>query len=209
MISRDTISLVRDRTDIVAVISEAVPSLKKRGRRFVGLCPFHQEKTPSFSVNPDTGFFHCFGCKESGDAISFLERVEGYAFAEAVRALAERAGVPIEEERSAASSEADRHRKERESLYGVMQLAAAWYEQQLREHANRSFATDEISRAAASRSTRPRCRPSRVGYAPPGVGGPLVAPEEARHPRPPRQSRWGSSFLARAARATTTAFATG
>ena len=57
MISKDTISLVRDRTDIVAVVSESVPSLKKHGRRFVGLCPFHKEKTPSFHVNPDTGLF--------------------------------------------------------------------------------------------------------------------------------------------------------
>jgi DNA primase len=166
MISRDTISLVRDRTDIVAVISEAVPSLKKRGRRFVGLCPFHKEKTPSFSVNPDSGFFHCFGCKESGDAISFVERVEGYAFAEAVRALAERAGVPIEEERSAAADDADRHRKERESLYGVMQLAAAWYEQQLREHPHRSLATDEIARRGLALDA-PALQAFRVGYAPP------------------------------------------
>src|SRR5579863_1357819 len=95
MISKDTISLVRDRTDIVAVISDSVPTLKRRGRRFVGLCPFHKEKTPSFHVNPETGRYHCFGCKESGDAFTFLERIEGYSFIEAVRALAERAGIPI------------------------------------------------------------------------------------------------------------------
>jgi DNA primase len=167
MISRDTISLVRDRTDLVAVISEAVPSLKKRGRRFIGLCPFHKEKTPSFNVNPDTGFYHCFGCKESGDAFTFLERVEGYAFAEAVRALAERAGVPIEEERGAQPTDAERHRKDREALYGIMQLAAAFYEQQMREHPHRSYATDEIAR----RGLEPECgalQAFRVGYAPSG-----------------------------------------
>jgi DNA primase len=170
MISRDTISLVRDRTDIVAVVSEAVPSLKKRGRRFIGLCPFHKEKTPSFNVNPDTGFYHCFGCKESGDAISFLERVEGYAFAEAVRALAERAGVPVEEERSAPATEAERHRKDRESLYAIMQLAAVWYEEQLRANPQRSYALDEIAR----RGLEPGCaalQAFRVGYAPPGWDG--------------------------------------
>ncbi|MGH7272131.1 MAG: CHC2 zinc finger domain-containing protein, partial [Polyangiaceae bacterium] len=59
MISKDTISLVRDRADIVAVVSETVPTLKKRGRQFVGLCPFHKEKTPSFNVNPDAGVYHC------------------------------------------------------------------------------------------------------------------------------------------------------
>src|SRR6516162_8496333 len=123
MISRDTIALVRDRTDLVAVISESVPSLKKRGRRFVGLCPFHKERTPSFHVNPETGLYHCFGCKESGDAIRVLERTEGYTFAEAVRALAERAGIPIALAEAAVSSDADRHKKERESLYAVMQMA--------------------------------------------------------------------------------------
>src|ERR1700684_174881 len=99
MISKDTIALVRDRTDIVAVVSESVPSLKKRGRRFLGLCPFHKEKTPSFNVNPDSGVYHCFGCKESGDVLTFLQRAEGYTFSEAVRVLAERAGIVIEEER--------------------------------------------------------------------------------------------------------------
>jgi DNA primase len=170
MISRETIALVRDRTDIIAVISEAVPTLKKRGRRFIGLCPFHKEKTPSFNVNPDTGLYHCFGCKESGDAIAFLERVEGYAFAEAVRALAERAGVPIEEERSGAATEADRHRKDREALYGVMQIAAAWYEQQLVEHPQRSFATDELARRGLELDNA-ALKAFRVGYAPGGWDG--------------------------------------
>src|ERR1700734_2844987 len=146
MISKDTIALVRDRTDIIAVVSESVPSLKKRGRRYLGLCPFHKEKTPSFNVNPDTGLYHCFGCKESGDAIRFLERVEGYPFAEAVRALAERAGVPIEEERGVAPSEAERHKKERSALYAAMQMAATWYEEQLQQHPLASFAVEELAR---------------------------------------------------------------
>jgi DNA primase len=170
MISKDTISLVRDRTDIVAVISESVPSLKKRGRRFVGLCPFHKEKTPSFHVNPDSGLYHCFGCKESGDAIGFLERVEGYTFTEAVRALAERAGVPIEEERTATSTEAERHRKDRESLYAIMQMAAAWYEEQLREHPHRSYATGEIERRGLELG-HAALQAFRLGYAPSGWDG--------------------------------------
>jgi DNA primase len=167
MISKDTISLVRDRTDIVAVVSESVPSLKKRGRRFLGLCPFHQEKTPSFHVNPDTGLYHCFGCKESGDVFRFLERVEGYAFVEAVRALAERAGIPILEERSDLPSDADRFKKEREALYGVMQMAAAWYEQQLRENPQRQFAADELARRDL-KPTGDAIQAFRLGYAPPG-----------------------------------------
>jgi DNA primase len=167
MISKDTITLVRDRTDLAAVVSESVPSLKKRGRRFVGLCPFHKEKTPSFHVNPDTGLYHCFGCKESGDAFRFLERVEGYTFIEAVRALAERSGVPIDEERGAAPTDADRHKKEREALYGAIQMAAAFYEQQLREHAHRSYALDELARRELDPSHE-AVQAFRVGYAPPG-----------------------------------------
>jgi DNA primase len=170
MISKDAISLVRDRTDIVAIVSESVPSLKKRGRRFVGLCPFHKEKTPSFHVNPDSGIYHCFGCKESGDAFSFLERVEGYTFAEAVRALAERAGVALEEERGAAPTDAERHKKERDALYGTMQVAATWYEEQLRVHPSRSCALDELAR----RGLDPKSEAAaafRVGYAPAGWEG--------------------------------------
>jgi DNA primase len=173
MIAKDTIALVRDRTDVVAVISETVPSLKKHGRRFVGLCPFHKERTPSFHVNPDTGLYHCFGCKESGDVLTFLERVEGYTFSEAVRALAERAGVAIEEERGAGSEadrQAARHRMEREALYGVMQLAATWYEAQLRDHPSRELALAELNR----RQLDPRAEVAaafRLGYAPPGWDG--------------------------------------
>jgi DNA primase len=170
MISKDTIALVRDRTDIVAVVSESVPSLKKRGRRFVGLCPFHKEKTPSFNVNPDSGLYHCFGCKESGDVFTFLERAEGYTFGEAVRVLAERAGIPIERTRPPAQSDADRHKKEREALYGVMQMAAVWYEEQLREHPQRSYALDELARRGLPRQRRGaglshRLRPAGVGRA--------------------------------------------
>ena len=134
MISPETIALVRERTDIVAVITEGVSSLKRRGRAFVGLCPFHKEKSPSFHVNPDRGYFHCFGCKESGSAIDFLMKHEGYTFPEAVRALAERAGIPIEEERGTAqASEADRQRKARDDLYAVNALAATFFEQELRK----------------------------------------------------------------------------
>jgi DNA primase len=173
MIAKDTIALVRDRTDIVAVVSESVPSLKKHGRRFVGLCPFHKERTPSFHVNPDTGLYHCFGCKESGDVLTFLERVEGYTFSEAVRALAERAGVTIEEERGAGSEadrQAARHRMEREALYGVMQMAATWYEAQLRDHPSREFALAEMARRELDPGAEVAAA-FRLGYAPSGWDG--------------------------------------
>jgi DNA primase len=167
MISKDTIAQVRERSDIVAVIGESVPTLKKRGRKFLGLCPFHKEKTPSFNVNPDSGVYHCFGCKESGDVITFLEKSEGYSFAEAVRSLAERAGIALEEERGAAPAEAERRRKDRDVLYGVMQMAATWYERQLAEHPQRTFAIEELARRALG-PTDAAVAAFRVGYAPSG-----------------------------------------
>ena len=88
MISPSTIATVRDRTDIVALIGESVPSLKRYGRIFKALCPFHREKTPSFTVNPDRQWFHCFGCGERGSAIDFVMKHDGYTFPEAVRAVA-------------------------------------------------------------------------------------------------------------------------
>jgi DNA primase len=171
LISPETIALVRERTDIVAVISEGVSSLKRRGRSFVGLCPFHKEKSPSFHVNPDRGFFHCFGCKESGSAIDFLMKHEGYTFPEAVRALAERAGIAIEEERGTVqASEADRARKAREDLYAVNALAATFFEQELSKNEHREYALEELARRGLVPGKDPKIdevlQAFRIGYAP-------------------------------------------
>ncbi|MDB4944942.1 MAG: primase [Labilithrix sp.] len=177
MISAETIALVRERTDIVAVITEGVASLKRRGRSFVGLCPFHKEKSPSFHVNPDRGFFHCFGCKESGSAIDFLMKHEGYTFPEAVRALAERAGIAIEEDRGTPqqSSEADRQKKAREELYAVNALAATYYEQELRKNEHREYALEELARRGLVPGQDPKIdevlQQFRIGYAPGGWDG--------------------------------------
>ena len=171
MIAPETIALVRERTDIVAVIAEGVPSLKRAGRSFVGLCPFHKEKTPSFHVNPDRGFFYCHGCKEGGSAIDFLMRHEGYTFPEAVRALAERAGIAVEEERGTQNAtEADLQKKAREELYNVNNVAATFFEEQLRKHEHRDFALEELEK----RGLRPGqdakiddvLQQFRIGYAP-------------------------------------------
>lgn len=176
LISAETIALVRERTDILAVVSEAVPSLKRRGRSHVGLCPFHKEKSPSFHVNPDRGFFHCFGCHESGSAIDFLIKHDGLTFPEAVRDLAERAGITIEETRSdAAASEADRQRKAREDLYAVNALAATYFEEQLRRHEHRDYALEELEKRALVPGTDAKIDDAlqafRIGYAPPGWDG--------------------------------------
>lgn len=177
MISQETIALVRERTDILAIVQEAVPSLKRRGRSFVGLCPFHKEKTPSFHVNPDRGFFHCFGCKEAGSAIDFLIKHDGYTFPEAVRALAERAGIEVQETRShdGPLSDADRQKKARDELYAVNALAATYFEDQLRRHEHRSYALEELAKRGLEpgkdKKVDEALQAFRIGYAPSGWDG--------------------------------------
>jgi DNA primase len=170
VIKPETVTIVRDRTDILAVIGEAVPSLKRRGRSWVGLCPFHKEKTPSFHVNPERGFFHCFGCKEHGSAIDFLMKFEGATFPEAVRSLAERIGVTVEETERVDRTEADRQKKQKEDLFTVNGLAAMFFEEQLRSHEHRQYAIDELARRGL-KPTDDVIQEFRIGYAPPGWDG--------------------------------------
>lgn len=129
MISPATIAAVRDRTDIVALIQGSGVALKRRGASLWGLCPFHKEKTGSFVVHPDRGFFYCHGCKENGSAIDFVMKVNGKTFPEAVRELAEQAGIEVEE----TGTESDRReaaaaRKAIEDLYAVNMLAVIFFE---------------------------------------------------------------------------------
>lgn len=170
MIKPEIIALVKERTDIVAVVGESV-TLKKRGRSFLGLCPFHKEKTPSFHVNPDRGFFHCFGCKESGGAIDFVMKHDGLTFPEAVRLLADRCGVVVEEDERP-RPEVDRARREREDLYAVLAAAATFYEEQLRTHSSRRYALEELDRRGLIPGRDAQVdhvlQEFRVGYAPPG-----------------------------------------
>lgn len=106
----DDVVQVREATDIVGLIGERL-ALKKAGRRYVGLCPFHTEKSPSFSVNPELGLYYCFGCQESGDAITFIRKLDGLDFPEAVERLAGRAGITVRYDSTAVSK--DRQRKDR------------------------------------------------------------------------------------------------
>jgi DNA primase len=124
-IPEEDVARVRAQTDIVALIGEHA-ALKKQGTRWVGLCPFHQEKSPSFSVNAEAGLYYCFGCQKSGDAISFVRDVEHLDFVEAVRRLADRAGVTITED-AAVTAE----RQKRNPLYDAMTKAVAFYHERL------------------------------------------------------------------------------
>jgi len=98
MIAEHLIEEVRSRADIVEIIGELLP-LKRAGKDFRALCPFHHEKTPSFYVVPAKGFYKCFGCGEAGDVFSFLMKRSGYSFQDAVRELAAKVGVDIPDER--------------------------------------------------------------------------------------------------------------
>src|SRR5262249_57250254 len=93
----DAIREVRDRASLFEVVADTV-ALRRRGRSAVGLCPFHTEKTPSFTVSEDRGFYHCFGCGEHGDVFTFVMKTEGLAFPEAVRRVAERFGIALPED---------------------------------------------------------------------------------------------------------------
>src|SRR5688572_24042651 len=185
MISPKTISAIRERVEIVSIIAETV-KLTRKGRSYTGLCPFHREKTPSFSVNPEKGFFYCFGCKEKGTAFDFLMKVEGLSFPEAARRLADHAGIEIEETATDGERrEADAARRAIDDLYAANQLAAHWFERQMREHPNAQLAWDELRRrglapnegpgaapagAVAEETLEPRVRDAlqafRIGYAP-------------------------------------------
>jgi len=127
--SQDFIEEVLDRNDIVDVISSYI-SLKKKGANYWGLCPFHGEKTPSFSVNANQQFYHCFGCHAGGDAISFVQKVERMDFKEAVTFLAERANLQIPKD---TQSENYISSDEKEKMYSVMKEAARWYRTNLFE----------------------------------------------------------------------------
>src|SRR6266511_3188806 len=111
-----SVEAVKQATDIVTLV-EGYTRLRKSGSRLVGLCPFHQEKTPSFGVSPDRGTFKCFGCGEGGDAIAFVEKLEGVDFVGAIEWLADRFNVPLEYED--ASPAADAARRHRERLHAL------------------------------------------------------------------------------------------
>ena len=94
MITDEDKERVRQQTDFVSLVSETV-MLKRRGSEFWGCCPFHHDKSPSFKVNPSTGLWHCFGCGEGGDVFNYVMRREGLEFPDAIRYLADRAGIEL------------------------------------------------------------------------------------------------------------------
>jgi len=129
---RDTsVRAVVDAANIVEVVGLRTSLRKSSGTRYMGRCPFHEELSPSFSVNADLNLYHCFGCGKGGDVVTFVRETEGLDFVGAIEWLAERFRVPLEYEES--SPEADQSRKRRERLYAVLDQAAAFFERHLWE----------------------------------------------------------------------------
>jgi DNA primase len=118
---------VKSTADIVSVVGEYVRLKKSSASRYIGLCPFHSEKTPSFSVNATHQFFYCFGCQAKGDVFNFLMQLEGFTFFEALRALAERYGIPVPQRRE----HADEETQLRAALYRMHEIAAAHFQSNL------------------------------------------------------------------------------
>jgi DNA primase len=147
---------IRARVDLVELIGQYV-RLERAGRRQKGLCPFHQEKTPSFFVDPERGFWHCFGCGEGGDVFSFVMRAENLSFPEAARRLAERAGL-----RWRTDPQAEARRERRQLLERANDIARARFTQHLFEHPSAERAREHLRTRGFSRKA---LEAFRVGYA--------------------------------------------
>jgi DNA primase len=132
MLSQETIQAVQQTAQIEEVIGDFV-TLKKRGQNLWACCPFHHEKTPSFAISPAKGFYKCFGCDAAGDAIGFIKAIEGISFVEAVKQLAQKYGIPIQETEDDHQDMAVQH--EKDSLYILMKLAQSYYAENLWQHA--------------------------------------------------------------------------
>lgn len=141
-------------------------TLRKRGNTYVGLCPFHQEKTPSFSVSADKGLYYCFGCGEGGDIFNFLQKMENLSFSEAVETLAERFGIALEYDEGQRPDDAGRDRERR--LLVLLEKAAGFYRRFLWESGEGRRAREYLERRGLSRAV---CEEYHVGLSPSGWRG--------------------------------------
>ena len=168
-IKESSVREVVSASDMVEVVSGRTP-LRKAGARYSGRCPFHEERTPSFSVNPADKLYHCFGCGKGGDVITFVRETENLDFAGAVEWLAERFRVTLEYEETSPQQEESRKRRDR--LHAVLDQAASFYERYLWE----SAAGEPVRAYLESRGLGEEvCREFRLGLSP-GTG---LAPEGA------------------------------
>lgn len=152
---------IKEKLDIADVVSEYV-QLKQSGRNKFGLCPFHKEKTPSFSVNSELGIFKCFGCQQSGDVISFIEKIEGVDFPQALDIAAKKAGVEL---KKINSQQYDKHAKDKKDAVSINTLAATFYNYILTSHKAGKVAKEYVKSRGL---TQELIRQFNIGYAPAG-----------------------------------------
>jgi DNA primase len=167
--TKDSIERVKEAVDMVALVG-ARSDLRRVGSRWTGLCPFHDERTPSLSVDGEKKLYHCFGCGESGDAIEYVEKTEGLDFREAVEMLAERYNVELKREQEDPEDEERRRRRDR--LLALVERATAYYERFLWDSAEAAPAREYL---AARQLGDEVLREFRVGYAPSAWDRVLVA----------------------------------
>jgi DNA primase len=160
LISPESLERVKQTADIVEVIS-AHTDLRRQGARWVGLCPFHEERTPSFSVDGQEKLYHCFGCGVGGDVIKFVEEKEGMGFAEAVELLADRYGVELEREQEDPRAEA--RRQQRRRLEQLLERAAGFYSNYLWDSREAAKAREYLAERGLGEEV---LRGFGVGYAP-------------------------------------------
>ena len=158
-IKDSSVEAVKAAADFVAVVEERT-QLRKAGGRLVGRCPFHEERTPSFSVNPGQGLFYCFGCHKGGDMITFVRETQGLDFAGAIEWLADRFRVELEYEESSPEQEERRSRTQR--LYALLDSAASYYERTLWDTEAGSMARDYLKGRGLNEEI---CREFRLGLA--------------------------------------------
>lgn len=164
LIPQSFIDDVLDRVDIVEMIDSRV-KLKKSGKNYSACCPFHEEKTPSFTVTQDKQFYYCFGCGASGNAIGFLMSYDRLNFPEAVEQLAKQCGMEIPREERRASPEQIAKEKDRKSIYSLLELANNFYKQQLRSHPTKQKPVDYLQNRGLSGEI---ARDFGIGFAPAG-----------------------------------------
>jgi DNA primase len=162
----DFAQTVKQQADIVKVIGGYIRLRKAGAQNYSGLCPFHKEKSPSFSVHAGRQFYHCFGCGQSGDVFSFVGKIENAGFPEAVRIVAQKCGIPLPK-REFNSPEEAAEAGQRRKLLDLHETAAAWFEEQLRS-AEGAFAREYL----AGRGVTPEAiKTFRLGYAPDNFNG--------------------------------------
>jgi DNA primase len=160
LFTKDTIDRVRDAVDMVQLVGEKT-DLRRLGSRWSGLCPFHDERTPSFSVNAEEKLYYCFGCGEGGDAFKFVQQTESLEFQEAVELLADRFGVQVE--READDPAAEQRRRRRERLHALLDRAAGFYAAYFRDAIEAQPARDYLASRGLSEEVLTEFR---VGYSP-------------------------------------------